>query len=363
MKYFTYIVYVCMASFFASSSLFAYDFRACEEKSALSLEKVGEHYAVAVQTFNHEKAKLFLYSPNSSPKGYNILKHDPFVGMYLLESKNKLLPVVIREITPDIYEEEIASVIPNDSVSGKLEKRMQSPIDFAALNTPTFSNSLISTVCDHIYGIGIGENKFIEKRYLDRFLQNDDVYYGDIGIRVFENNNHEVEVNVIDPFFKQNPFKYGDIIISIEEEIISNMSDFHRVVFDLEEGKKVSVKVKRDNAFMNLNVEVDRRRGGMLLPENFFGRVGLEVSDDFVITAVSSNVSDGFNQLKVGDKVLKINKMDVPHGLDAIIHLLGELLDVKQHWLISRNNFDFFLTINKENDENVHESKEIREYF
>ncbi|WP_104721557.1 DUF7488 domain-containing protein [Helicobacter mesocricetorum] len=345
------------------SQLFAYDFQACQDKSKLSLEKIGNDYAVAIESLDNKKAKLFLYSPKTSPKGYNILKHDPFVGMYLLESKNNLTPISLRDITSKELGEEIASITPQANVSGKIQTLMQSPIDFATLNTPTFSNSLISTICDHIYGIGIGENKFIEKKYLERFLKNDSIYYGDIGIRVFQNNNDRVEVDVIDPFFKDNPFKYGDIIMMINGQAIPNVSDFHRVVFDLEQDSIIPVRIERNQAVINVEAKVDKRRGGLLLPEDFLGRIGIEISDNFTITSIAPTASNGFEQLKVGDKILTVNKKNVPQGYNAIIKLLGEFPDQQQKWLVVRNDFYFFVEVNKKDNDSTNEIEEIREYF
>ncbi|TLE14986.1 PDZ domain-containing protein [Helicobacter apodemus] len=358
-----YLMGFFISLFVVFSQLFAYDFQACQDKSKLSLEKIGNDYAVAIESLNDKKSKLFLYSPRTTPKGYNILKHDPFVGMYLLESKKNLTPVTLREITPQILEEEIASITPQDNISGKIQTLMQSPIDFATLNIPTFSNSLISTICDHIYGIGIGENKFIEKKYLERFLKSDSIYYGDIGIRVFENSNDRVEVDIIDPFFKNNPFEYGDIIMMINGEAIGNVSDFHRVVFDLEQDSIIPVRIERNKAIINVEVEVDKRRGGLLLPEDFLGRIGIEISNNFTITSIAPDASNGFEQLKVGDKILSVNKKNVPQGYDAIIRLLGEFPDQQQKWLVARDDFYFFLEVNKKDDDTTNETEEIREYF
>ncbi|MDE5602657.1 MAG: PDZ domain-containing protein [Helicobacter sp.] len=359
-----YIICLFILPSLIFSQLFAYDFQACQERSKLSLEKVGDKYAVAVESLDNKKSKLFLYSPKKMPRDYNILKHDPFVGMYLLESKNNLTPITLREISSEVLEEEIASIIPEESISGKIQTLMQSPIDFATLNTPTFNNSIISTICDHIYGIGIGDNKFIEKKYLERFLKNDSIYYGDIGIRVFQNSNDRVAVDVIDPFFKNNPFKYGDIIMMINGEAIPDVASFHRVVFDLEQGSIIPVKIERDKAIMNIKVKVDKRRGGMLLPEDFLGRIGIEISNNFTIISISPDASNGFEQLRVGDRVLSVNRKNVPQGYDAIIRLLGEFPDQEQKWLIARNGFDFFLEVNKkDNDDTTNETEEIREYF
>ncbi|MCI5968101.1 PDZ domain-containing protein [Helicobacter sp.] len=331
---------------------FAYDFKACEKKAALSMERVGSTYGIAIDSLG-AKAVLFVYSPKQKPRGYKVLKHDPFVGMYLLESKGALEPVNIKTIPQEILEEEIASVNPNDSVSGKIAARMQSPIDFATLNTPTFQNSLISTICDHIYGIGIGGNAFIEKVYLDRFVNSDSIYYGDIGVRVVENANG-VEVSVVDPFFKKNPFKYGDVITSINGEMIPNLASFRRVVFDLQQDAIVPVQIKRNGMRMEVQVEVDKLRGGMLLPDDFFSRVHIGVNDDFVITYVGKEARDGFERLEVGDRVLRVNQHDTPRGNDAIIRLLGEYPDKKQRWLISRDDFQFFIDVN---DKGVEESQ------
>ncbi|MBX7491351.1 DUF7488 domain-containing protein [Helicobacter turcicus] len=335
--------------FCCAYSSFAYDFDACEKKAALSMERVGRTYGIAIESLgkqNPSKAVLFVYSPKQKPHGYKVLKHDPFVGMYLLESKGTLEPINIKAIQKEILEDEMASINPKDSVSGKIATRMQSPIDFATLNTPTFQNSLISTVCDHTYGIGIGGNAFIEKAYLDRFVHSDEIYYGDIGVRVVQNSENAVEVNIVDPFFQKNPFKFGDIIASVNEETITNLADFHRVVFDLKQGLSVPVQIKRDGVNMEVQVQVDRLRGGMLLPENFFSRVHIGVNDNFMITYVGEEARDGFERLRVGDKVLRVNQQTAPRGHDAIIRLLGEYPDEKQRWLISRDDFQFFVDVN-----------------
>ncbi|TLD85266.1 PDZ domain-containing protein [Helicobacter sp. MIT 11-5569] len=327
----------------------AYDFSACEKKAALSMERVGSTYGIAIKSLgaqNPSKAVLFVYSPKQQLRGYKILKHDPFVGMYLLESKGALEPINLRVIQKEILEDEMASVNPNDSVSGKIATRMQSPIDFATLNTPTFQNSLISTVCDHIYGIGIGENAFIEKAYLERFVDSDSIYYGDIGVRVIQNDEHAVEVSIVDPFFKKNPFKVGDVISAVNGESITGLPSFRRIVFDLNEGAVVPVRIKRDGVAMEVMVQVDKLRGGMLLPDDFFSRVHIGVNDNFVITYVGNEAKDGFERLRVGDRILRVNQHTTPKGLSAIIRLLGEYPDKKQRWLVSRNDFQFFIDVN-----------------
>ncbi|TLD86507.1 PDZ domain-containing protein [Helicobacter sp. MIT 05-5294] len=352
---------------FFSLPLIAYDFEACRQKAMLSMERVGNTYGIAIKRLGDSaqdsqnnltpsKVALFVYSPKSTPKGYKILKHDPFIGMYLLESKTELLPISLRTINKEILEDEMASILPHDGVSGKIATRMQSPINYATLNTPTFQNSLISTVCDHIYGIGIGKNEFIEKAYLDRFILSDSVHYGDIGVRVFQNSDDRVEVNLIDPFFRANPFAYGDIIMMINGEAIPNVAHFNRVVFDLKEGEIVPVRISRKGVVMELQAYVDKRRGGMLLKEDFLGRVGIEVDSNFVITRVAPYAKNGFERLKVGDKVLRVNQQAVPQGYDAIIRLLGQYPDKMQKWLISRDDFQFFINVNQKESQKTQDS-------
>lgn len=133
--------------------------------------KIGQSYGIAIKPLQKDaklptKSILFFYSPNAAPKGYKILKHDPFLGFYLLESKTNLSPISLKEINNEMLEDETASITPANNVSGKISTRMQSPIDFATLNVPTFQNSLINTICEQSYGIGIGKNQFLEKSIL-----------------------------------------------------------------------------------------------------------------------------------------------------------------------------------------------------
>ena len=105
--------------FFIEISTFAYDLTACQNKAALSMEKIGQSYGIAIQSLQKNsspsKSILFFYSPKNPPKGYKILKHDPFVGMYLLESKTNLTPITLKQIDSKMLEDEIASITPTKS--------------------------------------------------------------------------------------------------------------------------------------------------------------------------------------------------------------------------------------------------------
>ena len=334
-----------------NTNIFAYDFNSCQEKAKTHFEKIGDSYGVAIKSLNPaskkpSKAVLFYYG-KKAPQGYKVLKSDLFLGMHLLESKKNLTPITIRSIESKILEEEIASLTPASLVSGKIQTRMQSPRKYATLNVPTFKNSLLITLCEQFYGIGIGDGKFIEKKYLDRFLNAKEIYYGDLGIRVFDNANNEVEVKLIDPFFPNMPFKYGDIILKIGQEAILNSDIYDRVVFDLPEGKKVPITIKRNGAILEVEALVENHRGGMNLAENFFSRVGIGLDSNFTITYVSQNAKNGFERLKIGDKILRINQKETPKGYANIIRFLGDFANQEQNWLISRDDFQFFIKINK----------------
>lgn len=51
--------------------------------------------------------------------------------------------------------------------------------------------------------------------------------------------------------------------------MIANLASFRRVVFDLKEDAVVPVQIKRNGVNMEVQVQVDKLRGGMLLPDNF----------------------------------------------------------------------------------------------
>lgn len=57
--------------------------------------------------------------------------------------------------------------------------------------------------------------------------------------------------------------------MAINGEAIPNVAHFHRVVFDLKEGESVPVRISRNGVVMELQARVDKRRGGMLLKEDF----------------------------------------------------------------------------------------------
>lgn len=269
------------------------------------------------------------YSP-TRPNAKNIIKYDPFVGLFLVGDKVKPKnSYEISDIDDYALTKELASAGIKGAKAGRFESHQKGFLQYAQFSAPTQRNGVISNICYKIYGLSVGGNGFIEKKYLDRFLSQNTPYYGDIGVRfkVIDEESATFGVQFADPFFPNNPFKRGDILISINDVAPKDWGDLEMMIADLPLNDIARIKIRRDEEIRNVEVKVGRRYGGMLLPDSFLERFNLAISNDFVVERVPSK--GAFSKLKRGDRILFINNIDMrqfqPHNRAERNELLREL--------------------------------------
>ena len=289
----------------------------------------GSTYAIALKG-----GAIVGYSP-SRPRSKNIQRYDPFTGLFLAKGSTEL-SYELADIDEYALTKELASTGLKGAIPGNFKSHQNGFLQYAKFSVPTQRNGVISNICYRIYGLGVGGNGFIEKRYIDRFLENKHPYYGDIGVRfeVLDSSKATFAVKFADPFFANNPFKRGDVLVSINDKAPKDRGDLEFMIANLPIGKPASVKVRRPPGMdmHKFEVIVDKRFGGFLLSDSFLERFRLVISRDFVVQKAPA--TGAFSKLRPGDKILFVNDVDLkdlrPRSTGELNGVLRELFTVIQ---------------------------------
>lgn len=184
---------------FFLNGLGAYDFKHCQAffKKA-SLQKGG----VALKEL---PKGVYLYYSKTYPKHAKVIKSDPFVGLYLLQSAPSEYFYTLRDLDKDALIRPMASIGDKEAIEVRLLSKQQGYERYAQISQEIQKNGVISNICYQMLGLGVGGNGFIETKFIKRFLNQQEPYYGDIGVRLEEDNKRLV-VTQFDPFFPKNPF-------------------------------------------------------------------------------------------------------------------------------------------------------------
>ena len=270
--------------------------------------------------------------PNSK-----ILKYDKFLHLYLVEDKKgfKYPFRINNKLTLGT-----AAVDNKMVLEGKILKHQVGLNKLAKYNQPLFIPSILLNSCCALEGIVTPEG-IIEKEYIDRFLKVKKVEYGDIGIRV-EDENKLVVVNASNPFMDDNPFQIDDCILEFDGKKVKNASELMRWILFTKVGSKHKVKIKRATKVVSVSVISQKRNGGGFVSDTFLEFLGLSFDKTLHVTKISKEAQK--YQLVLGDKLLQINNEKIKTEQDILKKLAN---DKKEAYLLfQRRAFQFFIKIN-----------------
>ncbi len=266
-----------------------------------------------------------------------IIKHDPYLSLYLVEDKNGFkYPFRINT------NQSLGSFgVDNSSViEGKIVKRQIGLNSFALFSEPLSAPSLLLNSCCAIEGI-VTERGIIEKEYIDRFLKVKNVSYGDFGIRV-KDVGSDVVVFSSNPFIKDNGFKKGDILLELDGKKVKSSADFMRDVLFSQIGSIHSVKIKRGDELLALNIKSQNRVGGGYLSDTFLEFLGISFDKNLFIIKIEKKAQH--YGLKLGDKLLQVNRRDVRQEGDILVIIDNPKKSADL--LFQREDFQFFVKVN-----------------
>jgi hypothetical protein len=299
--------------------------------------KITDSNAIKNQTLQIpvEKNQLLIFSkdiPNAK-----IIKHDPYLSLYLIEDKNRFrYPFRIN----NKLSMGTAAVNNKMVTEGEIVKKQIGLNSFAKYSEPLFAPSLLLNSCCALEGI-VTPSGIIEKEYIERFLKIKKVSYADIGIRVKDEKNLVIVV-VSNPFMKNNPFKKDDCILELDDKKVQDSATFMRDVLFAKIGSVHKVKLKRDSSILTVSVVSKNRDGGGYLSDTFLEILG--VSFDKNLSVVKIEKKAEHYGLKLGDKLLQLNTTAIKSEEDLL-----EVIDNSEksvNLLFQRDHFQFFVKVN-----------------
>lgn len=334
---------------------FAYDYANCKRYYKAASFPNNSSRVINVEYKNQKLAIGFF---QERPKDKEIIKEDPFIGLYAFKVSGKKdeQSYIIRPIDKKAMKLNMASIAYNYAEQGIIIEPQKGYLNYGRFTAQTRQNGVISNICYQIYGLGMGENLFIDSRYLYRFLEQKEPYYGDIGVRLYPPKPDEkaLKVEFVDPFFPNVPFLKDDEILSINQYEFKDFYDFEWFVTNLPENSTASVRVRRQDTILEFEVSVSRRYGGFLLPDRFFERLGITLDNNLTITETDPNFQNLQQGLLEGDTILWINNQKILSAETQSTHQVAKRLRYlltqavslgKLDVLISRGGFQFTLNL------------------
>lgn len=281
-----------------------------------------------------QKHQRVVYS--QTPPKEKILKHDPFLSLYLIEDKKGFAYPFRINMQEQLG---IASVSTKTPVEGKIIKKQIGLNTLAIFSEPILYPSIITSSCCSLEAIVTPEG-IIEKEYIQHFINAKESSYADIGIRVKEEKG-KVIVNAVDPFMAHNPFEKGDIILSINGKKVQNASMLMREILFSKIGSSQKIQVKRNAKTVAFTALSYKRYGGGYISDTFLEQKGIYFDKNLCIIEVQKDFA-AYGLLE-GDRLIEVNGVRVKTQAE-LQEYLAKSKDFSS-LLLERNGFQFFVTL------------------
>ena len=326
-----------MLRFAALLTLFSLYLYGCSGGYDSCKQKLRDSHSI-----NHNQLSLpvakhtrLIYS-KTKPHGV-IIKHDPFLSLYLVKDTQGFSYPFICNAKLLLG---VALVDYSHAIEGKIVHHQVGLNHLATFSEKSLFPSVLLTSCCSLEGIATPRG-IIERAYIEHFLKTKKVEYGDIGIRVKDKKNL-VLVESINPFLEKNPFVVGDCIVAFDgKKVRSSASLMQKILFS-KVGSQHRVKIKRDGKFYTYRVQVLKRKGGGERSDTFLEFLGLSFDKNLRIVKIEPKAKK--YQLKLGDKLVQINHQDI-----TTQEQIGAILAQKKkdtYLLFERYDFQFFVKVN-----------------
>lgn len=326
-----------MLRVFIALNIFLLNIYACDGGYTSCINKVKHSKTLQNKTLYIPISKYKRLVFSQTKPNVKILKHDPFLSLYIVEDTKKFKYPFSLNMR---YPSGIASVTDKKAIELKIKKRQLGLNQFAVSNTKLQPLAILTNSCCSLEGI-VTPRGIIEKVYIKRFIDKKDTRYSDIGIRV-KDTSKGIQVTSYDPFMKDNPFKIGDYILSLDADKVKYSSTLMRKILFAKIGSSHSVKVKRGKNIINIKVKSQERLSGGYKVETYLEKYGLTFDKNLRIIKIDA--SKKHYGLILGDRLFQVNTHKIKKQEDVMKYIS----DFKYHpkLLFERNdNFQFFVDL------------------
>ena len=150
---------------FFSPLLWGYDYSHCIKYFKAASTPLGSSNAISLKNGSKQVHILYSLTP---PKNVKILKADPFIGLYLVDvPRTKQSYDILALDKRTLNDKKLAFISSSTKVQiGHITKRQSGFLNYARFSTTTPINGVLGNICYQIYGVGVGNGGFIEKKYI-----------------------------------------------------------------------------------------------------------------------------------------------------------------------------------------------------
>jgi hypothetical protein len=336
MRYLLTLIFAFNVLFSAS---FVYpNFKQCYNKNLKSIVYFGNTKAIAI-------AKHYAVSYSKTKPSYPYAKHDPFLNLYLFYSPKVLHPVHLKDTKYLSLGEWLASMDDNSLYAGNFAKRGIGLSVYFEQNAKTPPNSIVTCLCCDVYGLGVGDKKFISSNLIKRFLNSTEIFYGDIGVR-FAKKGKKIVIASINQMRINKNLKVGDVIKKINGKKVKNLQDLENKILFTKRNQSIKLEFFRKNALHVESIKVFQKNGGGEASDSFLEAKGMFFDRNLTITKVIKGSFADKNGLKPGDKLVQIDRKSVKNQNDARI-VFSKTKKKLIYLLFGRGGSQFFIKVDK----------------
>jgi len=317
--------------------LLFFNLYACKDGLDSCRQKVIDSESIVEQTIQVPLKNNQRLIFSTTPPKAKIIKHDPYLSLYLVEDEKKFKYPFLININMPLG---LIGVDNKRVVEGKIVKKQVGLNTLATFSEPLSAPSLILNSCCALEGI-VTERGIIEKEYIERFLKTKEVSYGDIGIRV-KDENGTVIVTSSNPFIQGNLVQEGDAVLEFDGKKVKESAQLMRDILFSPIGSKHTLKIKRADKVAMHKVATQKRAGGGYRADIFLEFLGLSFDKNLRILHIDKQAMH--YGLKVGDKLMQINKKGIRTQEDIFSQINKPKNEV--NLLFERENFQFFVKVN-----------------
>lgn len=333
------------------------DFNACYEKNLPSIVNIGGYKGVALSE------NLIAVVKNDDMPVRNYIKFDPFLGLYLVGSDRAVEPVKLSDDSKSKKSDWVsASEDFNSTLYGHVKSLGERLGELDALTFEPHSGLLVLSACCKVRGISVGGGRFVPSRYLKHFMAYEDVYYGDVGA-VFEANATKFYVKSVEQLGRGGALLAGDQILSINGEKFGSLRELNERILFAKKGEVLKFEILRGDEIEKFEIPVSSDVN--LIPQkpqitqnskpsepvrmttkpsepirDFFKIQGISLDQNLIVKRVDDGSKAANFGIKIGDKLIQINKTQVKNYKQALSLTNSENPDYLL--LFRRGGFDFF---------------------
>jgi len=293
MRKFIYITLLSLSPLFACSG----EFVSCSQK--VFDAKVVKSTILIIPINNSHN---LLYTDQSLPQ--NAVAYNAFLGLALVRTTNPFKYPYTFSITKA---ETLAAVTATTVTKVHYQQHTLGLTSLGKLNIKIPSLALLSDGCCHLEGL-VTPQGVIEKAYLEHFINTQDSFFADLGIRVVDQDD-KIVVIAVDPFYKQSPFKVGDVIVSYKSQKFTAASSLMQAILFSTVGSKPQISFKRRKQEIKAHLPLQKRYGGGLLSDTFLESKGLYFNKSLHLVTVATEAEHLY--LQPQDKLISVNNKTV----------------------------------------------------